>query len=213
MPAAPAPSASGRAATRGGMRRWLNVLGSAFNGALFGVQALVEILRRGRPDAIHAHDLNVLPAAWLLSRVARAALVYDSHEIHAFSVSIQRRPTLWRRASCAVERFCIRRAAAALTVNPSCAKAIARIDETKMPADHPAEYGLLPRIEMGDAADRFTPDRSPHNEKRPPGQSGGLSSGVFSFVSGDAQFRKRPLWRYRWDLNPLPCVRSSATGA
>ena len=34
--------------------------------------------------------------------------------------------------------------------------AIARVDETKMPADHPAEYGLLPRIEMGDAADRFT---------------------------------------------------------
>lgn len=34
-----------------------------------------------RPDVIHAHDVNVLPTAWLAARLSRARLVYDAHEI------------------------------------------------------------------------------------------------------------------------------------
>lgn len=34
-----------------------------------------------RPDAIHAHDVNVLPTAWLAARLRRVPLVYDAHEI------------------------------------------------------------------------------------------------------------------------------------
>lgn len=34
-----------------------------------------------KPDAIHAHDVNVLPTAWLAARFARVPLVYDAHEI------------------------------------------------------------------------------------------------------------------------------------
>lgn len=34
-----------------------------------------------RPDVIHAHDVNTLPTAWLASRLSRAPLVYDAHEI------------------------------------------------------------------------------------------------------------------------------------
>jgi glycosyltransferase involved in cell wall biosynthesis len=115
-------------------RRWLNAASSALDGALFGLQALAEIVRRGRPSVIHAHDLNVLPAGFILSRLARAKLVYDSHEIHCFSISIQSRPALWRRACRHVERFCIRRADAAITVNESCAKAIARLHGVPRPA-------------------------------------------------------------------------------
>lgn len=36
---------------------------------------------RTRPDVIHAHDLNTLAAAARAARLARARLVYDSHEI------------------------------------------------------------------------------------------------------------------------------------
>lgn len=43
--------------------------------------AMLTALIRCRPDAIHAHDVNVLPTAWLAARVARVPLVYDAHEI------------------------------------------------------------------------------------------------------------------------------------
>nr|WP_281504458.1 glycosyltransferase family 4 protein [Chromohalobacter sarecensis] len=36
---------------------------------------------RCRPDVIHAHDVNVLPTAWLAAALARVPLVYDAHEI------------------------------------------------------------------------------------------------------------------------------------
>lgn len=36
-----------------------------------------------RPAVVHAHDVNVLVPAWLASRVLRAKLVYDAHEISA----------------------------------------------------------------------------------------------------------------------------------
>lgn len=38
-------------------------------------------LAQSKPLAIHAHDVNVLPTAWLASKVARSYLVYDAHEI------------------------------------------------------------------------------------------------------------------------------------
>lgn len=43
--------------------------------------ALLRALVRCKPDAIHAHDVNVLPTAWLAARIAGVPLVYDAHEI------------------------------------------------------------------------------------------------------------------------------------
>lgn len=34
-----------------------------------------------RATVIHAHDVNVLPTAWLAARLSRALLVYDAHEV------------------------------------------------------------------------------------------------------------------------------------
>lgn len=34
-----------------------------------------------KPDAIHAHDVNVLPTAWLAAKICRVPLIYDAHEI------------------------------------------------------------------------------------------------------------------------------------
>lgn len=42
---------------------------------------LVGRLALGRPDIIHAHDINTLPTAWLAAKLCRARLVYDAHEI------------------------------------------------------------------------------------------------------------------------------------
>ncbi|RUR27819.1 glycosyltransferase [Vreelandella andesensis] len=36
---------------------------------------------RSRPDIVHAHDVNMLPTAWLAARLAKAPLIYDAHEI------------------------------------------------------------------------------------------------------------------------------------
>jgi glycosyltransferase involved in cell wall biosynthesis len=114
-------------------RRWFYALIASLDAAIFGAQALREVLRGGSPSVIHAHDLNVLPAAWIISRLTRARLVYDSHEIHQFSISMQVRPPLWRAACRWVECACVRTADAVITVNEACAKAIARIHRVARP--------------------------------------------------------------------------------
>lgn len=41
---------------------------------------LVHMVRYGA-SVVHSHDVNTLPTAWLASRISRARLVYDAHEI------------------------------------------------------------------------------------------------------------------------------------
>nr|WP_104203817.1 glycosyltransferase family 4 protein [Halomonas saliphila] len=36
---------------------------------------------RASPDIVHAHDVNMLPTAWLAARLAKVPLIYDAHEI------------------------------------------------------------------------------------------------------------------------------------
>ncbi|UYG06024.1 glycosyltransferase family 4 protein [Halomonas sp. M4R1S46] len=43
--------------------------------------AMAWAVLRSRPHVIHAHDVNMLPTAWLASVLARVPLVYDAHEI------------------------------------------------------------------------------------------------------------------------------------
>ena len=63
------------------------------------VRSMVATLRlvfRGwhiRPAIIHAHDLETLPAGWILALRHRARLVYDAHELYTgFEVAP---PRLW----------------------------------------------------------------------------------------------------------------------
>ncbi|WP_242504672.1 glycosyltransferase family 4 protein [Pseudomonas songnenensis] len=44
---------------------------------------MVMLLRLciARPDVIHAHDVNMLPTAWLAAKLSGAQVVYDAHEI------------------------------------------------------------------------------------------------------------------------------------
>jgi glycosyltransferase involved in cell wall biosynthesis len=82
--------------------------------------ALALAARRQRPyDAVHANDLDTLPAGWLAARAARARLVYDAHELYSEFETDP--PRLARRAALALERALARRADAVITVSPALA--------------------------------------------------------------------------------------------
>lgn len=43
--------------------------------------SMLKHLISKRPDVIHAHDVNMLPTAWLAAKMTGAKLIYDAHEI------------------------------------------------------------------------------------------------------------------------------------
>jgi glycosyltransferase involved in cell wall biosynthesis len=76
-----------------------------------------------RPDVVHAHDLDTLPAAWLVARRGRSRLVYDAHELYSeFEHPV---PRLARRLTLALEGALARRADAVVTVSEGIAAELA----------------------------------------------------------------------------------------
>src|SRR5690349_19713297 len=55
--------------------------------------ALVRRARLVEADIVHAHDLDTLPAGWLLARRRNARLVYDAHEL--YTGFDRKPPRLW----------------------------------------------------------------------------------------------------------------------
>ncbi len=87
--------------------------------------ALVRAARRlDRPDAVHANDLDTLPAAALIARRARARLIYDAHELYASFEADP--PRLYRAAMLALERVLARRADSVVTVSDPIAGELVR---------------------------------------------------------------------------------------
>jgi glycogen(starch) synthase len=77
---------------------------------------LVRAARRIGPiDVVHAHDVDTLPAGWLVARGAHARLVYDAHELYADQEP--RTPAVYRAAITLMERFFASRADAVITVS------------------------------------------------------------------------------------------------
>lgn len=86
-----------------------------------------RVARAGlRGDVHHAHDLPVLPLAWLAARRQRARLVYDSHELFLDAVRVARLQGWRRRLLAGLERRLIRRADAVVTVNEAIAAELQR---------------------------------------------------------------------------------------
>ncbi len=83
------------------------------------VTAVRHVLDDLRPDVVHAHDLNTLPAAVDYARRAGARVVYDSHEleIHRNIVWTPLKRTVWKRT----ERRNIAHCDAVITVSPGIA--------------------------------------------------------------------------------------------
>jgi glycosyltransferase involved in cell wall biosynthesis len=73
-----------------------------------------------RPDVVHAHDLDTLPAGYFLARRSHARLVYDAHELYSeFEAPA---PPLARRLILLLEGALARRADAVVTVSEGVAR-------------------------------------------------------------------------------------------
>lgn len=84
---------------------------------------------RARPDVVHAHDVNMLPLAWLAARWCRAALVYDAHEISTHREGYRSiRPLV----AC-LERAIMPRASGTITTTDARAKFFARAYKVSRP--------------------------------------------------------------------------------
>lgn len=74
---------------------------------------------RRRADVYHAHNVHMLPAAWLSARLRNALLVYDAHELFAVQTPghADGSYTLKQRAELIVERALAPRADAMITAS------------------------------------------------------------------------------------------------
>lgn len=79
-------------------------------------------LLRMRPAVVHAHDVNVLPTAWLAARLCGAKLVYDAHEISSGREGYRKigRLVAW------IEKKIMPKAAGSITTTDARAKFFAR---------------------------------------------------------------------------------------
>jgi glycosyltransferase involved in cell wall biosynthesis len=79
-------------------------------------------------DIYHAHNVHMLPAAWLAARIRRKPVVYDAHELLAVQTPSgpQGRFTIKQRLEVATERVLAPRADAKLTVSTRYANQLAQ---------------------------------------------------------------------------------------
>jgi len=77
---------------------------------------------KSRPDIVHAHDVNTLPTAWLVSVLTRSPLIYDAHEISTDREGY----ASFRKLVGWVEKRLMPRAAASITTTDTRAKFFAR---------------------------------------------------------------------------------------
>jgi glycosyltransferase involved in cell wall biosynthesis len=85
--------------------------------------AFVFQVVRLRPDIVHAHDTATLPSALVGARIARARVVYDSHEL---STGVPYRSRLGDALAVTVERHGLHRCAAVITVSDAIADVLRR---------------------------------------------------------------------------------------
>lgn len=111
------------------MRPWeLWILGGI---GWFNLQA-VWAVRRFPAVLYHAHDLDTLPAAVILSRLRKAPVLFDAHEL--FSSQFIGASRQFRAILFAMEHWLIRRARKVVTVNPSIAETLAAWHAVPLPA-------------------------------------------------------------------------------
>jgi glycosyltransferase involved in cell wall biosynthesis len=67
----------------------------------------------------HAHNIHPFPAAWLASRIRRARLVYDAHELYGESADPGRLAAVVSWMNGRIERFAVRRSDVVITTNCS----------------------------------------------------------------------------------------------
>ena len=104
--------------------------------------------RHIRPSIVHAHDLDTLPAGWILAQRHRARLVYDAHEFYSgFDVAP---PRFWRAVAGTAEGLIARRAGAVITVSSAIAE---RLEEIYSLPTRPAVLLNCPPLEEFEIAE------------------------------------------------------------
>lgn len=83
---------------------------------------LVKHMVSSKPDVVHAHDVNTLPTAWLVSLLSKAPLIYDAHEISTSREGY----ASFRKLVGGVEKRLAPRAAGMITTTEARAKFFAR---------------------------------------------------------------------------------------
>lgn len=102
-----------------------------------------------KPAVIHAHDVEVLPAAWVASKISKALLVYDAHEISTCREGFQsmRGYIGW------IEKKLMPSASATITTTEMRAKYFARAYGIPRPTvlqNRPFSYELRPSTRIRD---------------------------------------------------------------
>jgi glycosyltransferase involved in cell wall biosynthesis len=89
---------------------------------------VLRYARREPAQVYHANDANTLPAAWLAARSAKAAMLYDSHELETGrNFGSSQLAGLYRIMWAWPERLFIHKASAVMSASPSYAEEIARL--------------------------------------------------------------------------------------
>jgi glycosyltransferase involved in cell wall biosynthesis len=78
----------------------------------------------GGYEIVHAHDLDTLPAGWIIARRHQARLVYDAHEL--YTGFDRNPPRLWLKVVSWLEGALARRADAIVTVSDAIADELVR---------------------------------------------------------------------------------------
>jgi glycosyltransferase involved in cell wall biosynthesis len=95
---------------------------------------------RLKPDLVHANDLIALPIGYVVARLTKAKLIYDSHELWS-DPFLSPVPKWLSKVPTFMEKFLARRADAVITVNDS----IARIMSERMEIPAPTVIRNLPQ--------------------------------------------------------------------
>ncbi|HAX85218.1 MAG TPA: hypothetical protein DCY91_02900 [Cyanobacteria bacterium UBA11370] len=93
----------------------------------------LEVVKQERADIYHAHDLNVLAAAYQAARRHGAKLVYDSHEFYVERNRQPRRSRIGKLLVSRFERFLMRRSDAVITVSEAIAIELAQRYQVPVP--------------------------------------------------------------------------------
>lgn len=83
-----------------------------------------------KPWVVHCHDVNTLPAGFVLSKLKKCPLVYDSHE-YAVGVKELKNRNLKKLFWSKIESFCAKRADYVITVNRHLARMLRRFRRLK----------------------------------------------------------------------------------
>jgi glycosyltransferase involved in cell wall biosynthesis len=94
-------------------------LALVLNYPLFLMRAL-SAAKEVRPDIVHAHDLDTLPAGLLISRLRGIPLVYDAHERYAKMIAMDVPASVSRLVE-RIEQFLLPRPDLVITINESMA--------------------------------------------------------------------------------------------